>query len=108
MAERRVYVRGEIDRSTTPGLRALLNDAIADSDTDLAVDCSDITFIDSGGIWLLIDTQRRLQAEGRSLRVVNANPMIVRVLGLAGLVEFLRVEAKTVSGLADDRREVEG
>src|SRR5437879_3122813 len=103
MAERRVYVRGEIDLATTPGLQALLNDAIADSDTDLAVDCSDLTFIDSGGISLLIDTQRRLQAEGRSLRVVNANPMTARVLDVTGLVEFLRVEAKPASDLADDR-----
>jgi anti-sigma B factor antagonist len=91
MAERLFYIRGDIDATTAPGLKDALEDVVTRDDTDLLVDCGDLTFIDSQGISVLISAQNLLQARGRSLRVVNAKPMTARVMDLTGLVEFLRV-----------------
>ena len=99
MAERLFQIRGEIDVASAPALQASLNGAVADDDADLVVDCGDVTFIDETGIAVLTAAQRRLQAEGRSLRVVNANPTTARAIDIRGLDEFLRVNEQT-----DERR----
>jgi anti-sigma B factor antagonist len=100
MAERLFQIRGDIDVASAPGLQARLGVAVADDDADLLLDCGDVTFIDEIGISVLAAMQLTLQAEGRSLRVVNANPVTARAIGIRGLVEFLRVNEQTDSGLA--------
>ena len=103
MAERLFQIRGEIDLTTAPALQASLNDAVVADDADLLIDCGDLTFIDETGISVLTAAQCRLEAEGRSLRVVNANRITVRAIGIRGLVEFLRVNEETEPGIANLR-----
>src|SRR5438876_8716809 len=103
MAERLFQIGGEIDLTSASGLQACLNAAVGDDDADLLIDCGDLTYIDETGISILAAAQRRLQAEGRSLRVVNANLVTARAIGIRGLVEFLRVNEQTDSGLANLR-----
>jgi anti-sigma B factor antagonist len=103
MAERLFQVRGEIDVAAAPLLQACLNDAVVHDDANLLVDCCEVTFIDETGIAVLAAAQRSLQAEGRSLRVVNANPMTARAIGIRGLVEFLRVNEQPEAAVADLR-----
>ena len=103
MAERLFQIRGEIDMTTAPALLARLDVAVADDDADLLLDCGDVTFIDETGISVLAAAQLTLQAEGRSLRVVNANPVTARAIGIRGLVEFLRVNEPTDAAVADLR-----
>jgi anti-sigma B factor antagonist len=91
MAERRFFLRGEIDIAAAPTLRADLDDAVASDDGDLLVDCTDLTFIDSSGLSVLLSVVRELQASGRGLRVANASNGVVRVIQVAGLTETLRV-----------------
>ena len=100
MAERLFQIRGDIDVASAALLQTRLGCAVAEDDADLLLDCGDLTFIDETGIAVLASAQRRLQAEGRSLRVVNANPVTARAIGIRGLVEFLRVNEQTDSGLA--------
>ncbi len=92
MAERRFLLRGEIDIAAAPKLRADLDDAVASDDADLVVDCTDLTFIDSSGLSVLLAVVRELQASGRGLRVVNASNAVVRVIQVAGVTETLRVD----------------
>jgi anti-sigma B factor antagonist len=95
VAQRLFQMRGEVDFTTAPGLHASLHEAVADGDADLLIDFHDVSFIDETGISVLTAAQRRLQAEGRSLRVVNANPITARAIDIRGLVEFLRVNEQT-------------
>jgi anti-sigma B factor antagonist len=103
MAERLIQIRGEIDVTSASGLLACLTAAVGDDDADLLIECGELSYIDEIGISILTAAQRRLQAEGRSLRVVNANLVTARAIGIRGLVEFLRVNEQTDSGLANLR-----
>ena len=59
---------------------------------DVVIDCAEVTFIDSIGIDALVDTQRRLNSQGRLLRVVGLSGTPRRVIVSLGLTEFLLLE----------------
>jgi anti-sigma B factor antagonist len=91
MAERRFFVRGEIDLANAPALHEEMYEALCDNHDDLAVDCCGLTFIDSTGIAVLYATAETLHAEGRSFRIVNADHLAERIFQLSGLTEILHV-----------------
>jgi len=94
MAERHFYLRGELEAANAPAVQASLNDAAA-FDTDLVVDCADLTFIDSSGIAVLVRTQQMLAARGRRLRIVNARASTERLFQVTGLTELLHPDTRT-------------
>ena len=65
------------------------------SGDDIAIDCRDLTFMDSSGIAVLVTAQNRLSEQERRLRLlhVNGSPrLVIDVLGLAG---FFCIDADT-------------
>ena len=64
-----VSVWGEVDLATAPHLERVLADASAGGDTDVLIEFSRDSFIDSTGLKVLIQATRRLRAGGRALRV---------------------------------------
>lgn len=84
-----VSVWGEIDLATAPHLERVLADAAAGGDTDVLVEFSRDSFIDSTGLNVLIQAARRLRAGGRALRVTTENPHTRSVIDTMGLTEML-------------------
>jgi anti-sigma B factor antagonist len=77
-------VRGELDLSTAPQLRASLFEAIRDGASGLIVDLDECSFIDSTGLGVLCHAARRMRgADGRSaVAVVSGQPQVERVFRL--------------------------
>ncbi len=98
MAERRFFIRGDIDLSTAPALHEEIHEALSDNRDDLTVDCCGMTFIDSTGLAVLYATAETLRAEGRAFRIVNADHLAARVFQISGLVEVLRVNESSLDG----------
>lgn len=93
-------VRGEIDLGTAPLLREALEPALENGTGSIVVDMSEVTFIDSTGVHLLVDTFRRLSHENRRLAIVcDTGGQVHRVLGLLGLLETLAVYRSRDSAL---------
>ena len=84
-----VTISGEIDTQSGPQLRDQLLSAIRRHGARLALDLSDVTFIDCAGINVLLATRRRAQLEGGSLRVLRASPRVRRVFALNHLEAVL-------------------
>ncbi|MCA1692320.1 MAG: STAS domain-containing protein [Actinobacteria bacterium] len=81
-----VAVCGELDADTAPQLqRALQGLAGHDADRKLVVDVGGLTFIDSSGVYVLVQAVKRLHADGRSLSLSGANPGAFRVLDVCGV-----------------------
>ncbi len=79
---------GELDLANAPGVeRELLRIEATDADVIL-VDLEDMTFIDSTGIRVLITAAARSRRDSR-LVLQCANPGVLRVLRLAGVVQLL-------------------
>jgi anti-sigma B factor antagonist len=88
-------VSGEIDMYTAPDLRRDLHDVLYASVGDMVVDLSDLEFIDSSGLGVLIGTLGRLHEQDRRLALVIDRPSVLRVFTLSGLT--------TAFSIADSR-----
>jgi len=100
MAEIHYRLRGEVDANTAPRLRAKLRSFIGREGTNLVVDCTHLVFIDSVGVTVLLEAQRRLDAEGRHMSIVNVSGGPRRVFERLGLADLLRPAR---DGTATDR-----
>lgn len=58
----------------------------------LVADFSDLEYISSAGISVLIETYKRLTAAGHSFRLINMKPRVRNVFAYAGLDRLLQIE----------------
>ena len=80
-----VNVQGELDQATAPELRQILSQALESDDGPVFVDLSDCEFIDSTGLSLLIEVQRRLAEQDRGFAVCSPRTEVRRLLELTGI-----------------------
>ena len=81
-----VVVTGEVDLSSSPAVESAISDAVAaDGVTSIEVDLSEVRFLDSSGIRLLLKGRRSADARGRTYRVTGANGIARQVLELTGV-----------------------
>ncbi|GGN94857.1 hypothetical protein GCM10010112_84580 [Actinoplanes lobatus] len=86
----RVAVAGEIDLSTSDVLHAgLLAVLSAQLPERIEVDLAKVTFMDCGGLTVLVAAGKAAARTGCQLRITNPQPIIRRVLDLTGLLEIL-------------------
>ena len=85
-------VTGDVDIVTAPHLEATLRDAIRDyRPRSLIIDIGGVAFLDAAGLTALISAYT--SAGQVDIRLLNARPLVTRVLAVTGLLEFLRVPA---------------
>src|SRR4029450_14101371 len=77
-----IHIRGEIDLATCPLLQAIVVDLVDRGCHQLIVDLERVSFLDCGGIRVLVDARRRVQEHGGSVTLVRPRPPVWRVLAL--------------------------
>jgi anti-sigma B factor antagonist len=83
-----VAVHGEVDISVAEALEQALDAAIRESVGAFIVDLSDLDFIESTGLQVLLRARGLLGREDRALAVVCPHGPVRRVFELAGLSEL--------------------
>jgi anti-sigma B factor antagonist len=76
------YVGGEIDRTTAPELDACLGAA----EGGVRIDMTEVTFVDSVGLSVLVAHHRRQLRQGEALRIVAMSQPVRRLLEITGLL----------------------
>ncbi len=80
-----VTVRGELDAATAPRLREAVDElADHDRDRDVVIDMEGLTFIDSSGIYVLIQARKLVRAGGCELTLSGTSPGAYKVLDVCG------------------------
>jgi anti-sigma B factor antagonist len=97
-------LRGSLDLATAPTVRAALSDATEKGSRHLLVDLSQLEFLDSTGLGVLIGAHRRAAERGGSLRLVVADGPISRLLNITGLVAVFAVYHSLENAKADRGR----
>ena len=93
-----IEVKGELDLATVPALRERI-DAVSDGGAArLAVDLTEVTFMDSSSLGLLVAALKHARERGGDLALVGINGSPARVLALTGLDQVFRV-ADTMDAL---------
>jgi anti-anti-sigma factor len=95
-------LRGELDLATVSELSEQLGRAEHDASV-VVVDLSGLEFMDSTGVSVLANTDRRARERGRRFVVVRGGRQVQRVLELTGLDRCLEIVdcARDVSVTAD-------
>jgi anti-sigma B factor antagonist len=89
-------VSGQIDMSNAPALTHAILDVVTNNAHGIVVDLSAVSYMDSSGINMLAELQRRLGWRGQRLAVVAASDSRPwQVLSLAGADGLVPVEATT-------------
>jgi anti-sigma B factor antagonist len=84
-------VRGEIDVSTAPELRDRLLGVAQDGYSTVVVDLSEVTFLDSTALGVLVSGLKRFRSAGGDLRLVVTGRNVTKVLEITGLVEVFPI-----------------
>ena len=89
-----VTVRGEIDVATSPRLRTELSALVGRGATQITLDFSGVTFVDSSGLGVLVGALKRLRAgedfdDAKSLRIVGVQDAVRKVFEITGLASAL-------------------
>ena len=80
----RVVAEGEIDLDAAPQLRSALAIAETAPGRSVVLDLSQVTFIDSSGIRVLVEAAQRADSNGHRLSIVSG-PSVDRVIEITGL-----------------------
>lgn len=82
-----INVRGEIHLSTAPEFSRQLTAVIESGKTTLVLDLSEVEFIDSTGLSMLLSVLRLVTQKQGHLALVCSNPTVLRLFQITRLVE---------------------
>jgi len=89
------YLKGELDHHSAREMRLALDNAIELNMPQLLIlDFSDITFMDSSGIGLVMGRYRNLVKTGAVLHITGTSPQVYKMLKLAGIEKLAKLEGR--------------
>ncbi len=85
-------LRGRIDSATTPELQKEINEITEEGNYKLVLDFSDVDFISSAGLWVLVNAQKKCKRFNRGEVVLAEVPeRIHNALDLAGFIPYFKI-----------------
>ncbi len=94
-----ISVEGDLDLATAPQLKWMLLDALEEGHSQLVVDLSSATFMDSTALGVLVGVNRSLDAGG-TLAIVCASASLLKIFELSGMDGVFAIHPTLVGALA--------
>jgi anti-sigma B factor antagonist len=82
---------GRIDSETAPDLQKAFNSIIESGKAGIAFDMSEVDFISSRGIWVLLETQKVCSKKKGKLVLVNVADEMLKSFDLVGVKHFIEI-----------------
>ncbi len=95
-----LQARGRINILTAEGFEAHTRQAIADSDNDVIIDTSEVTYLSTAGLRAFLLLWRELKEDGRGLYICGLKPYIQRVFETIGFDQVIPLHPDLASALA--------
>lgn len=86
-----LVARGEIDVYTSPDFRAALYALVDRGDDPVVIDFSDVSFIDSSGLGVLVGALKRVREHGGEVELRGLTPATRKVLEITGLTKLFTI-----------------
>ena len=83
---------GELDTASAAETEAALKPLFESTGKDLVIDCSNLEYIASSGIRILVNLLKTAKAKGDQVVLKNVNEVIRDVLELTGFVSYFDFE----------------
>jgi anti-anti-sigma factor len=85
-------LEGELDLSSAPALSRELDALEAAHTNRILIDLTDLTFMDSSGLTMVIKANQSAKRNGHHLSFRNASPQVRQLFELTGVLEELTFE----------------
>jgi anti-sigma B factor antagonist len=95
-----ISLAGEVDLYTAPEFKQQLLDAIAQGASNVVVDLSNTTFIDSTTLGVLVGGVKRLRTQDGQLSLVCSDRNITKIFEITGLDRVFQIYAARDEALA--------
>lgn len=82
-----VAVGGEIDVYTAPKLRDTITELVADGSYQIVVDMTEVEFLDSTGLGVLVGGLKKVRAHDGALELVCNNDRLLKIFKITGLAK---------------------
>ncbi len=78
-------IAGELDLETSSNFKNILNDSLDQKMANIVLDCSELTFIDSTGLGVLINTYKKIKDDNYVINIKNPKQNVNKLLNITGL-----------------------
>lgn len=86
-------ISGEVDMQIAPMWRDALDKQLHDSFArNLCFDFSEVTFIDSSGLGVVLGRYKKVAARGGRVKILGASKQVYRILNLSGFGGLMEIE----------------
>ena len=93
-------VGGEVDVATAPRLRERLIELVNNGQHRIVVDLSDVEFLDSTGLGVLVGALKRVRSHEGDLALVCTEPRILKVFEITGLTKVFTMHLSVDEAVA--------
>ena len=83
---------GRLDTATSPILDSELRKHL-DGVREIIMDFTQVEYISSGGLRVLLTTEQLMESRGGSMKVIHVNEHILEIFNLVGFMNMVQVEA---------------
>lgn len=95
-----IALEGEIDLHESPAVRDALKTLIEQKTPQVLIDLSDVHYIDSSGLAVLIDAMQRIQAYGGKFALFGLRASVQNVFQIARLDQVFRIFPNKTAAIA--------
>ena len=86
-----ITVSGEVDLATSPELDTAIIAAIESGTSSVAIDLTDVSFMDSSGLGVIVRGLKRCREADKDLDLVITNERVLKVFGITGLDQVITI-----------------
>lgn len=94
-----VRFEGNLDTNTAPEAQARLDDLVAAGTEKVLVDFSELDYISSAGLRVLLATAKKLRSGGGNLRLCSLNETVAEIFEISGFSTIFAVFASEAQAL---------
>ena len=88
-----ITVAGEVDLATSPELDTAIIAAVDAGATSVVIDLSDVSFMDSSGLGVIVRALKRCREAENDLDLIITNERVLKVFGITGLDQVIPIHA---------------
>ena len=88
-----ITVSGEVDLATSPELDVAIIAAIDSGTPSVVIDLTDVSFMDSSGLGVIVRALKRCREAENDLDLVITNKRVLKVFGITGLDQVIPIHA---------------
>lgn len=95
-----ITASGRIDSATAPKLQSVINEVTEDGNFKLVLDLTNVDFISSAGLWVLVNSQKKCKRFNRGeLVLTGLQNRIQEALDLAGFIPYFKIFEDTTKAV---------